>query len=43
MTEYRAMHPVLPTLAYDDRLTLYHGGREFRIMQRAPLSRLLNG
>jgi cyclase len=32
MTEYRAMHPVLPTLAYGDKLTLYHGGREFRIM-----------
>jgi cyclase len=32
MDEYRAMHPVLPTLAYGDRLTLYHGGREFRIM-----------
>ena len=32
MTEYRAMHPVLPTLAYGDRLTLHHGGREFRIM-----------
>jgi cyclase len=32
MTEYRAMHPVLPTLAFGDRLTLYHGGREFRIM-----------
>jgi glyoxylase-like metal-dependent hydrolase (beta-lactamase superfamily II) len=32
MSEYRAMRPVLPTLAYGDRLTLYHGGREFRIM-----------
>jgi glyoxylase-like metal-dependent hydrolase (beta-lactamase superfamily II) len=32
MTEYRSMHPVLPTLTYGDKLTLYHGGREFRIM-----------
>jgi glyoxylase-like metal-dependent hydrolase (beta-lactamase superfamily II) len=32
MSEYRAMHPVLPTLTYGDKLTLYHGGREFRIM-----------
>lgn len=32
MAEYDSMHPVLPTLAYDDKLTLYHGGREFRVM-----------
>src|SRR5579863_4597112 len=32
MSEYRAMHPVLPTLTYGDKLTLYHGGRKFRIM-----------
>lgn len=32
MSEYRSLHPVLPTLAYNDKLTLYHGGREFRIL-----------
>lgn len=32
MTEYQAMKPVLPTLTYGDTLTLFHGGREFRIM-----------
>jgi glyoxylase-like metal-dependent hydrolase (beta-lactamase superfamily II) len=32
MSEYRSMHPVLPTLTYGDKLTLFHGGREFRIM-----------
>jgi len=32
MSEYRSLHPVLPTLAYGDKLTLYHGGREFRII-----------
>jgi cyclase len=32
MAEYDSMHPVLPTLAYDGKLTLYHGGREFRVM-----------
>jgi cyclase len=30
--EYDTMHPVLPTLTFDNSLTLYHGGREFRIM-----------
>jgi glyoxylase-like metal-dependent hydrolase (beta-lactamase superfamily II) len=32
MAEYSAMHPVLPTLTFDQQLTLYHGGREFRFM-----------
>jgi glyoxylase-like metal-dependent hydrolase (beta-lactamase superfamily II) len=32
MSEYRSLHPVLPTLVYGDKLTLYHGGREFRIL-----------
>jgi cyclase len=32
MSEYRSMHPVLPTLTYGDKLTLYHGRREFRIL-----------
>jgi cyclase len=33
MTEYRGMQPVLPTLTFADRLTLFHGGREFRFMR----------
>jgi glyoxylase-like metal-dependent hydrolase (beta-lactamase superfamily II) len=33
MAEYNAMHPVLPTLTFDRQLTLYHGGREIRLMQ----------
>jgi cyclase len=32
MTEYESMHPVLPTLTYDKKLTLYQRGREFRVM-----------
>jgi cyclase len=32
MAEYEGMHPVLPTLTYDNKITLYHGGREFRVM-----------
>ena len=32
MAEYEGMHPALPTLTYDDKITLYHGGREFRVM-----------
>jgi cyclase len=32
MAEYDGMHPVLPTLTYDNKITLYHGGREFRVM-----------
>jgi Metallo-beta-lactamase superfamily len=32
MTEYESMHPALPTLTYDKKLTLYQGGREFRVM-----------
>jgi glyoxylase-like metal-dependent hydrolase (beta-lactamase superfamily II) len=32
MAEYEGMHPALPTLTYDNRITLYHGGREFRVM-----------
>jgi cyclase len=31
--ESKTARPVLPTLTYDDRLTLFHGGREFRIMK----------
>lgn len=27
------MHPVLPTLTFDHQLTLYHGGRELRLIQ----------
>jgi cyclase len=33
MSEYRSMHPVLPTLTFEDRLTLFHGGREFRFLR----------
>ena len=32
MAEYEEMHPALPTLTYDNKITLYHGGREFRVM-----------
>ena len=32
MAEYGAMHPVLPSLAFGDALTLYRDGREFRVM-----------
>jgi len=32
MAEYEGMHPALPTLTYDNKITLYHGGREFRVM-----------
>jgi cyclase len=32
MRDYAAMHLVLPTLTFNDRLTLYHGGREFRFL-----------
>jgi len=32
MAEYEGMHPTLPTLTYDNKITLYHGGREFRVM-----------
>jgi cyclase len=32
MAEYEGMHPALPTLSYDNKITLYHGGREFRVM-----------
>ena len=32
MAEYEGMHPALPTLTYDKKVTLYHGGREFRVM-----------
>lgn len=32
MAEYQGMHPTLPTLTYDNKVTLYHGGREFRVM-----------
>ena len=32
MAEYEGMHPALPTLSYDNKVTLYHGGREFRVM-----------
>ena len=31
MSEYQAMHPVLPTLTFGDHLTLHHGGRELQI------------
>jgi cyclase len=33
LTEYQGLHPVLPTLTFDNTLTLFHGGREFRLMQ----------
>ena len=33
MAESKAARPVFPTLTYNDRLTLFHGGREFRIMK----------
>ncbi len=29
MAEYEGMHP-LPTLTYDNKIALYHGGREFQ-------------
>ena len=32
MAEYEGMHPALPTLTYDNKVTLYHGGREFRVI-----------
>jgi cyclase len=32
MAEYGTMHPVLPSLAFGDALTLYRDGREFRVM-----------
>jgi cyclase len=32
MVEYKAMHPTLPNLTFDNKLTLFHGGREFRII-----------
>jgi cyclase len=32
MAEYEGMHPALPTLTYDNKVTLYHGGREFQVM-----------
>jgi cyclase len=35
MAEYDGMHPALPTLTYDNKITLYHGGREFRVMHLA--------
>jgi glyoxylase-like metal-dependent hydrolase (beta-lactamase superfamily II) len=33
VAELQALHPILPTITYDHHLTLYHGGREFRIMK----------
>jgi cyclase len=33
LTEYQGLHPVLPTLTFGDTLTLFHGGREFRLLQ----------
>jgi cyclase len=35
VSDSKAARPVLPTLTYDDRLTLFHGGRELRIMKFA--------
>lgn len=32
LSAYRAMPMRLPTLTFDEQLTLYHGGREFRLM-----------
>ena len=32
LAEYKSAHPKLPTLTFDDTLTLYHGGREFQLM-----------
>lgn len=32
LIEYRKMHSKLPTVTFEDRLTLYHGGREFRLL-----------
>jgi len=32
ISEYEAMHPVLPTLTFGDHLTLHHAGRELRIL-----------
>jgi cyclase len=31
--ESKTARPMLPTLTYDDRLTIFRGGREFRIMK----------
>jgi len=33
LAEYQGLHPVLPTLTFGDTLTLFHGGREIRLMQ----------
>ena len=32
LTEYNGMHPVLPTLTFDQKLTLFRGGREIRLI-----------
>jgi cyclase len=33
VAELAGAHPTLPTLTYDHRLTIFHGGREFRVMK----------
>jgi cyclase len=35
LAEYKSDHVELPTLTFGDNLTLYHGGREFRLMRLA--------
>jgi cyclase len=32
MVEYKAMHPALPNLTFNNKLTLFDGNREFRVM-----------
>jgi cyclase len=33
LTEFKTMHPKLPTLTFADTLTFFHGGREFRFFR----------
>jgi cyclase len=35
LEEFKAAHGKLPTLTFDDELTLYHGGRELRLLTLA--------
>jgi len=32
LKDFKAEHTLLPTVTFDDTLTLYHGGREFRLL-----------
>jgi glyoxylase-like metal-dependent hydrolase (beta-lactamase superfamily II) len=33
VTEYKNLQPALPTLTFDHKLTLYHGGRVFELLE----------